>query len=101
MKNIHYIVVIALFSFTTLSPAWANEQGRVYGTITKKAGKPLRKALIRIGHHFSFTDSKGSYRIKNVAFGKQTMIIERDGKILKKIRIMVDKRRIKHDEVLE
>ncbi len=101
MKTTHYIVVIVLFSFTALSPVWANEQGRIYGTITKKSGKPVRKALVRIGYHFSFTDSKGSYRIKNVPFGKHTMIIKKKNKILKKIKIMVDERRIKHDEVLE
>jgi hypothetical protein len=48
------------------------------------------KATVSIGEKFSFTDSRGRYRIKDVPFGRQTLQIKKSGNVLHSTPVEID-----------
>src|SRR5262245_50187362 len=90
---------LVLFAFMSAAPAIAQQLATVTGRITDAQSKPLVNVTVSIAGKIGFTDIRGVYRIRSVAWGNQLpMQIKRSGKVLKATRIDVLGAVVTHDE---
>jgi len=86
---------MAFLMLITAPVSEAADVATVMGKVKGRNNKPLSRVVVKIGDKTSFTDVKGSYRIKGVPFGNYTVNIKRAGKVLEKKEAQIDKPRIK------
>ena len=63
----------------------------VFGEVFYRNGQPAVNLTVSVGRKFAFTDVKGRYRIPDVPFGEQILLISRQGKKLKQLRVVIQK----------
>jgi hypothetical protein len=88
-------VLVALVSPSTVSA----QSATVTGKISNSRGKPLVNATVSLGGRISFTDINGTYRLRNVPWGRQVkMQIKRNGKVIKETTVDIQGVLVTRDE---
>jgi|GEM_PF-6740996 len=86
MKRLPVYLIILIFLI-----AFSDPKAVITGKITTREGKPLVRGVVEIGGEYDFTDLKGNYRIKDVPYGNQILLVISSGDTLRKIRTRVEK----------
>jgi hypothetical protein len=83
-------ISLALITSMSVASVIAQQSATVTGRITDAQSKPRVNVTVSIAGKVGFTDIRGVYRIKGVAWGNQLpMQIKRSGKVLKATKIDV------------
>ena len=72
----------------------------VSGTVTNHNGSPAVNVTVSIAGRASLTDVRGKYRIVGVPFGRQTLRILQNKKVLKEVALNVTAATVTHNETL-
>jgi len=72
----------------------------VSGTITHRNGKPAVNVTVSVAGLASLTDVRGKYRIPGVPFGRQTLRILQNRKVLKQLIVNVNATAVTHNETI-
>ena len=92
-------ISLAFIAFMSAASVIAQQLATVTGRITDVQSKPLVNVTVSIAGKIGFTDIRGVYRIRNVAWGSQLpMQIKRSGKVLKATKIDVRSGVVTRDE---
>lgn len=78
--------------------AQASTSATIRGRITFDHGGPAANLTVTIGKSYSFTDVNGAYILRDVPYGRQDLQISKNGLVLKRSNITVDKAEMQHDE---
>lgn len=100
MKGFISVLLLSLFLLSGLSAPYAADVSTVIGKVKKADGKPMARAVVKIGEEFNFTDLQGRFRFRNIAFGVYTLTISKQGNMLKKKNIEINKKRINLTETV-
>ena len=91
-------LLFVLVVLVSSSPVLA-QTATVTGRISNSQGKPLVNATVSLGGRISFTDINGTYRLRNVSWGRQVkMQIKRNGKVIKETTIDIQSALVTRDE---
>src|SRR5437016_1727585 len=69
---------------------FAQSTATVAGQLKYRNGRPAARVVVIIGSRFTYTDAAGAYRLWNVPYGRQTLVVRRNDRILKEIRLDVN-----------
>ncbi len=84
-------------------PEVSAETATVMGQVTYRDNKPSVNLLVSVGDRMTVTDSQGRYLLKNVPYGRYTLLIKenkKNGKVLKQRVVDVRQPRLQFDERL-
>jgi len=87
--------------FTGFSSSLAADAATIIGEVIKNNGRPVIRAVVKIGDEFTYTDVQGRFRLKNIPFGKHTLTISKKGQLLKTRTIEIDKPKINLSEKVD
>lgn len=76
------------------------ENSTVFGTITRQDDQPTKNVFVSIARKAAYTDERGRYRIDEVPFGPQEMVVSSGGHVLLKVVVNITSSEQKIDKKL-
>jgi hypothetical protein len=98
---IHKLVLVLVILATPLLVGNLFAQTAVVsGTVAYRNGNPAVNVTVSIAGRASLTDVRGRYRVPDVPFGRQTLRILQNRKVLKELVVNVNAAAVTHNETL-
>jgi len=80
---------------------WPQNSATIYGRIQWGNGRPVVKAVVKVGNVYDYTDVDGRYRLKGVPYGRHKFRIYYNRQLRREFDLRVNAPRIRRDVVLK